>query len=142
MAVTKDKTIDIADFFTTTKEREGVWYEAKVQGVPTGLMFKVLGYASDENVLSAEAYKKEHELAEKETDVAKKAEMEREAVCNRLTAIVTDLKAVEGKNIVLNGEPLTYSKEIVKKIFWESIDIRTDVFNASFDSTNFMTKKF
>lgn len=141
MAKDEVKTVDIADFFTTTKEREGIWYEAKVRGKPTGLMFKLLGYASDENVISAEAYRKAHEEVEKETDPAKKANLEREAVCNRLSAIITDLKSAEGKNITLKGEPLSYSKEVVHQILWESLDIRSDVFNASFDSTNFMTKK-
>lgn len=141
MATEKLKEVELSDFFTTTREKEGVWIEAKIGNKGTGLLFKIVGYASDENVKSADAYKKAHEIAEKETDVVKKAEMERRAVCERLTAIVIDLKCADGVNIKLNGEPLKYSKELVYQILWESMDIRTYIFTETFDSSNFMKKK-
>lgn len=135
------KIVDIADFFTTTREKEGVWYEPKVEGVGLGFEFKILGKASDENALSAEVYRKEHELAEKETDVAKRNELERNAVTKRVCAVITDLRAKDGVDLKMNGETLSYSKEMVYSIIYESIEIRTDVFAATFEDSNFMTKK-
>lgn len=133
--------VDIADFFSTTNEKNGIWYEVSPDGMPTGLEVLLLGGASDENVTSADVYRKEHEEAEKEKNAAKRAEMERKAVCKRLGAIIKDLRCKEGYDIKIKGEPLSYSKETVYAILWESKAIRTDIFQASFDETNFMTKK-
>ena len=133
--------VDISNFFTTTREKEGVWYEIHVGEIATGLEVNLLGGASDENILSADVYRKEHEEAEKEKDPAKKAELERKAVCKRLSAIITDLRCKKGYEIIINGEPLTYSPEVVYQILWESKDIRSDIFQATFDDSNFMMKK-
>lgn len=140
------KIVDIADFFTTTNEKEGVWYELKARDsegnpVGTGIEVLLLGYASDENAISAEVYRKEKELSDKEKDPIKKNKMEIDSVCKRIGAVIKDIRAKDGHEMLIHGEPLKYSPEIIRKILYESIDIRTDVFKATFNDANFMTKK-
>ena len=139
--MTKEEIVDIADFFTTSNEKEGVWFEPEIRGKKLGIEFKILGSASDENIKSADIYNKEHEQAEKETDPLKKVTKEREAVCKRIASIITDMRPAAGKKIVVKGEPLTYSPEMIQKILWENIEIRTALFSPSIDDANFMTKK-
>ncbi len=133
--------IDIADFFTTSREKEGVWYEPVIEDVGIGIEFKILGYSSDQNVISAEVYRKEHEAAEKETDPVKKNNMERDAVCKRIASLVTDIRGKDGNEIRIDGKPLVYSDEVVRHILYENIDIRTDLFKATLDTPNFQMKK-
>lgn len=135
------KVVDIADFFTTSREKEGVWYEPKVDDVGIGIEFKILGYSSDQNVISAEVYRKEHEAAEAETDPVKKNNMERDAVCKRIASLITDLRGKNGNEIKIGGKPLTYSEDAVRQILYENIDIRTDLFRATLDTPNFQMKK-
>lgn len=135
------KVIDIADFFTTSREKEGVWYEPKIEDVGIGIEFKILGYSSDQNVISAEVYRKEHEEAEKETDPVKKNNMERDAVCKRIASLVTDIRGKDGNEIRIGGKPLSYSEEVVREILYENIDIRTDLFKATLETPNFQMKK-
>lgn len=86
-------------------------------------------------------YRKEHEIAEKESDPVKKNELERKAVVKRICSVITDIRAKDGNEIYIGDEPLVYSDEVIYRIIYESIEIRTDVFAATFEDSNFMTKK-
>ena len=139
--INENKVVDIADFFTTSREKEGIWYEPHVDDVGIGIEFKILGYSSDQNVISAEVYRKEHEAAEAETDPVKKNNMERDAVCKRIASLVTDIRGKNGNEIRIGGKPLVYSEDVVRQILYENIDIRTDLFKATLDTPNFQMKK-
>lgn len=137
--------IDIADFFTTKNESEGIWFEPKIKkdGKETGIgiEFKLLGNASDEAVLAGEQYEKDLSLAEGEKDLVRKTRMEREALVKRISAMVIDIRARQGEEIVIDGKPLTYSKANVEAILEGSRVIRSQLLAAFMDTTNFMTRK-
>lgn len=133
--------IELSDLFTTSNEREGIWYEPKVNGSGIGVEFKILGYASDENIISADVYSKEHEAVEKEKDPKKRAILDRDVQCKRIGACIVDCRPVEGNEVTIDGEPLVYSPKLVQKILYENIEIRADLFRATIDTSNFMKKK-
>lgn len=137
------KTINISDFFCTTREKEGVWYEAKLgNGNGTGIEFKMLGPSSDENAIAAEAYSKRHDEIEKEKDPKKSAELQRDAVCKRIAAVITDIRGKDGAELVDDdGKEIKYSEKVIYKILDENIEIRTDLLNALFETSTFMKKK-
>lgn len=87
-------TVDIADFFTTEGETNGVWYEPVVNGRGIGIEFKVLGNSSDKAIMAAETYEKDLAACEKETDIVKKSRMERDALSKRIEVMVLDLSLI------------------------------------------------
>ena len=133
--------IDISDFFTTQKEKEGIWFEPKVKGVGIGIEFKVLGTASDATIIAGEQYEKDSALAENEKDPVKKSHLNRDALVKRISAMVVDIRAKDEGEILIRGKPLTYSRENVEAILMGSRAIRTELLNAFMDSGNFMTRK-
>lgn len=133
--------IDIADFFTTQKEEEGVWIEPKIKGKGIGIEFKVLGTASDATVIAGEQYEKDSALAEAEKDPVKKSHLNRDALVKRISAMVVDIRSKGDNSILIHGKPLTYSKENVEAILTGSRAIRTELLNAFMDAGNFMTRK-
>lgn len=134
-------TVDIADFFTTEGETNGVWYEPVVNGRGIGIEFKVLGNSSDKAIMAAETYEKDLAACEKETDIVKKSRMERDALSKRIEVMVLDIRGKDGREILIQGKPLTYSKESVMAILDGSKPIRTELLKAFTTSETFMTKK-
>lgn len=140
MATAKKNVINLNDYFTTSREKEGVWFEPETTK-GTGLKFKIYGRASDENILSADAYEKAKEIFDAEKDPVKKANMERDAVVDRVLAMISDAKIEGEQEVIIDGKPFEYSKELVKKLLFENIELRTEVFVAAVSNENFMTKK-
>lgn len=136
-----NKEIDIADFFTTDNEVNGVWYEPKPYGKPTGIEFKLLGISSDVTVTASEQYDKEMDLAKKETDVVKRDKLETEALVRRVGAMVVDIRGKDGVVPMINGKPLTYTRENVEVILRGSRAIRNEFLKVIGSGEDFMTKK-
>lgn len=136
-----ENTIDISDFFTKKNEEEGIWYEPQVEGRGIGIEFKLLGKASDANTIASEVFEKESDEASKEKDALKRKTLNDKALAKRIAAIVTDIRPVEGNSILIEGKPLTYSKETVEYILSQSSIISEDILKAFIERENFMTKK-
>ena len=136
-----NKVINLEDFFMTTREKEGVWYEPKIDGEGTGIEVKLLGPSSDANAVAAEAYSKAKDEVEKIKDIKVQSGKQREIVCRRIASIITDIRGKDGAEINLGGKKLEYSDELVMQLLEENIDIRTDILNAAFENSTFMKKK-
>lgn len=133
--------VDIADFFTTDGEMNGVWYEPVVNGKGIGVEFKILGNSSDQAIRAAEEYEKDTAICEKESDIVKKTRLESKALTKRVAAMITDMRGKDGKEILIKGKPLSFSKEAVCEILDGSKTIKTDILKAFLDTANFMTRK-
>lgn len=134
-------TIDIADFFTDKNEKEGVWYEPVINGKGIGIEFKILGNSCDAAIRASEEYDKALAAAEKELDVVKRARLKGEAMNKRIEVMVTDIRGKDGREILINGQPLTYTKENVMRILDESKAIKSEILDAFMTSETFMTRK-
>lgn len=133
--------VDIADFFTTENEKEGVWYEPVINGKGIGIEFKILGNSCDAAIRASEEYEKAIAASEKESDIVKRARLNSEAMAKRIEVMVTDIRGKDGKEILIKGQPLTYTKENVMMILNESKAIKSEILNAFTASETFMTKK-
>lgn len=134
--------INLEDLFETTNQKEGIWFEPEINGEKVGIEFKILGAASDVNVIAAEKFTKATDEADKEKDTIKKRDKNILAICDRVSAMVIDIRGANGDELILGGKKVEYSKELVDKILFENIDIRTSLLEAILSSENFMTKKF
>ncbi len=137
--------IDIADFFTSRNEEEGIWFEPKVKKdgkeLGIGIEFRLLGNSSDAAVLAGELYEKELSVAEGEKDSVKKSHLERDALVKRIAAMVVDIRPKGGEEILIDGKPLSYSRQNVEAILAGSRVIRSQLLSAFMATENFMTRK-
>lgn len=133
------KVIDISRFFNVTREKEGVWYEPKINGVPLGLELKVLGPSAEAVRKAAVEYDKVHDKNAKifESDPGRALDLEQEALAKRASAAVVDIRGARGNVIKIDGKPLEFSKEIIERLFFENGDITGDVLAASVNTDLF-----
>ena len=140
MAEKKD-VIDVADFFTTTRAKEGVWYEPEIDGIGIGLEFRIYGQASDKYVRSLDAYAKEHDRALKETDPGAATEIERQALADRAATIVGGVRAKGGKALVYGKKEFKGTYEEIRSVMYENEDICIDILTAAAKNTTFMKRR-
>lgn len=141
MSKETEKEVDISDFFTTDNEINGIWYEPCPYGKHTNIEFKLLGISSDVTVTAGDQYDKDMEAAKKETDPVKRDRLETEALVRRVASMVVDIRGKNGFVPKINGEPLTYTKENVKKILRGSRAIRNEFLKVIGGGEDFMTRK-
>lgn len=135
----KGKVIEITKFFNITREKEGVWYEPKINGVPLGLELKVLGPAAEAVRKASVEYDKAHEKVEElfKKEPGKALDMEQEALAKRAAACVVGIRGKDGNTITIDGKPLVFSDEFAERLFFENGDITGDVLAASLDGNMF-----
>lgn len=133
----EENVVDISSYFTTSREREGVWFEPKIEDNSIGIKFKIVGPASDEYIKAYSDYRTAHEMVVNTEDDALAIELERKAICNFLNGVIKDFKPSAGITLLVNGKKLEYSKSIMEKILYESAEIRSVLFDAVVDSETF-----
>lgn len=135
-APAKGKVIEITKFFNVTREKEGVWYEPKINGIPLGLELKVLGPSAEAVRKASVEYDTAHEKADElfKKEPGKALDMEQEALAKRAAACVVDIRGKGGNTITVEGKPLEFSKEFAERLFFENGDITGDVLAASINS--------
>ena len=136
----KKDVIEISDFFTTSREKEGVWIEPEISGVGLGIEFKVVGQSSPKFVEAVSKYMTAHNKVLEEQDIMKAYELETAAQCDRAAGVVMDLRAKPGVKLENGGEALIYSPETVRKIMYEITEIRDDIWEKATRSYTFMKK--
>lgn len=136
----KKEVIEITDFFTTSREKEGVWIEPEINGVGLGIEFKVVGQSSPKFVEAVNKYIAAHNKVLEESSVQLAYEKEIAAQVDRVTGIVIDLRAKSGVKLENGGEPIVYSKETVREIMYEISAIRDDIWEKATRSYSFMKK--
>lgn len=136
--VKDENVVDIADFFTTTREKEGVWYELKIQDIGIGIEVKLYGKASPRFIGAMKKYSVSTDSAEKETDIAKKSELTDNAEIDFVTSMIGDARVKEGSNIKIRGKEFSYSSKVMRELFYENKYLREDAVNAIFSEYIFM----
>jgi hypothetical protein len=137
----KKEVIDIADFFTTTRSKTGVWHEPVLNGVGMGIEFKILGPSSDEAVIASEEYDRAHEKALSEKDGRTAVEIERQALAERAASIIREVRAKGGKALVCNKKEFKASKDELRTVMYENEDVCLDILMAAGKSATFMKRQ-
>lgn len=135
------KVVNLDEFFSTTNEREGVWHEPVIDGVPCGFELLLVGINSDENAISAERYEKELVEAEKINNAIDKAEKIRHIEAKRFAFFVRGIRATNGGEIRIGGKPIEYSTNLIEKLLYESLPLQLDIAEFVRKSANFMNGK-
>jgi len=135
------KTIDLEDFFTEEREKEGVWFEPKIKGKPCGIELLVTGRGTDENVVGGERYLKARAESEEIKDPVEKERRQKELFANRVAEFVKGIRAAEGSEVKYNGKPLEYSIPMIQKLFLQAPLITTAVYDFVTDTANFMKRE-
>ena len=135
------KVINIEDFFTEDREKEGVWFEPRVGGKLCGIQFLVTGIASDENIIAAERFDREMNELEEIKDPVEKINKRKVIEANRVTENVIGIRAAGGENVLFGGKPLEYSKPLIQQILLKAPLIRTEIINFAMERTNFIKRE-
>jgi len=102
-----EEVLDIGKFFSRKNEEEGVWHEAVVKGVPTGIEFKIYGPNSTPVTVADEEFTKAREALNSITDPEKKANELEILVAKRFAAYIADIRSKDGKKLVYKGKEVT-----------------------------------
>ncbi len=147
MSETKENTtkvvkVNLEDFFTSDHERDGIWFEPKIKGIPCGFEFLVTGFGSDENAVNDERFEKENAKAKEIKDSLERQKKLGEIDAKRIAALVKGIRAAEGTTEVdFGGKPIEYSVPLIQEIMLKSPLIKLEVAKFSADTTNFIIRK-
>lgn len=133
------KTIDIENYFTEQKEREGVWHEPVIDGVPVGLEFLLIGIHAEEAVAELEKIDEQSE-AVKNSELSDEEKLKKleEFDVERVAVLTKNIRAKNGAELVLNGEPVKFSTEFMKQFYTNCPSIKIDNIDFVLKSANFM----
>lgn len=135
------KTINIEDFFTDDNEKEGIWFEPKIKGVPCGIEFLVTGTGTDENVAGTERYEKEMAETEDIKDPIEKVKKQKEIDANRVAQFIKGIRAAEGSELKYGGKTLEYSVPLIQKLLFKSPLIKMEIIRFAKDTANFIKRE-
>ena len=138
-AVKKD-TVDISDFFTTSRAKAGIWHEPKIGEIGIGIELKILGSSANEAIVASAEYEVEHERIINGLKGAEAVEAERKALSKRAAALVTGARGKSGKTLVNGKKDFECTKEALEELMYENDFICFDVIRVSEDSTEYIKK--
>lgn len=133
--------INIEDFFTEDHEKEGVWFEPRIKGIPCGILFLVTGTNTDENVANGERYEKALNELETCKDPLEKVKQTKVLEANRVAEFVHGIKAADGCELQFGGKPLEYSVPFIQELLLKSPLIKIEIAKFARDSANFIKRE-
>jgi hypothetical protein len=134
------ETIKIENFFTRDNEEKGVWFEAIVNGQPTGIEGLVLGANSSTAIIATNQWNKEIEEQKLiEDDVERNVQYEM-SCAKRVAAIVSKLRGKGGKELSFKGKT-TLDKSDIELIMLNSPAMAASFLNFSNRNANFLEGK-
>lgn len=133
------KTIDIENFFTEKREREGVWHEPVIDGNPCGIEFLLIGIHSEEATSKLEALdKKSEEIRKSQIEESDKEIKLDDLDAERVAVITKDIRAKNGAELMFEGKPFKFSVEAIKDFYKNCPSIKMDNIDFVLKSSNFM----
>ena len=135
------KTINLEDLFTEEREKEGVWFEPKIKGVPCGIQFLVTGRSTDENVAGGERYDKALAELEDVKDPVEKSKKQKVLFANRVAEFVKGIRPAKDSELKYEGKNLEYSVPMIQKLLQQAPLITGQIFSFVTDTANFMKRE-
>lgn len=135
------KHINIEDFFTEDNEKEGIWFEPKIKGVPCGIEFLVTGRGTDENIANSERYDKTLAELEDIKDPLEKVKKTKKADADRVAEFVKGIRAAAGSEVKYEGKPLEYSVPMIQQLLLKSPLIKNEIVKFAMDTANFIKRE-
>lgn len=130
--------INIEDFFTVDNEKDGVWFEPKINGNPCGIEFLVTGAGTDANIAASERFEKEMAKLEELKDPIERSEKRKILDANRVAENIKGIRPADGKNLMFGGKPLEYSVPLIQQIMLKSPLIKIEIVKFAVKTENFI----
>lgn len=134
------EVIRIENFFTRENEENGVWYEAVINGQPTGIEGLVLGANSTTAIVAQNQFNKEVEEQKLIEDFEEKTVQYELSCAKRAAAVVQKLRAKGGKQLSF-GDKTSLDKSDIEKIMLNSPALAACFISFSGRNSNFLEGK-
>lgn len=135
------RNVNIEDFFTVDNEKEGIWFEPRINNIPCGIEFLVTGKGTDENIARSERFEKKVSELQKIKDPEERIAAIKKADAERVAEFVKGVRAAEGCNTMFGGKPLEYSVPLVQKIMLKSPLIKDEITDFASNTVNFIKRE-
>ena len=133
------KVINVGDFYSKDNEENGMWYEAKVRGVGTGIEFKLFGPNSSASAVAQDKYQKARDEIAKIEDVKAKNEATDKMLAEYAAALVCDIRGKDGQELQNeDGTPVTVKD--VYTILFNAPVLASDIAKFETNQNNFLSK--
>lgn len=132
------ETLNVAKFFSKKNEEEGIWYEPKVRGVGVGFEVKVYGPNSTAAAIAQDKYQKAKDEISKVEDLKAKNEATDKMLAEYAAALVCDIRALDGKQLVNDDETPVTIKDI-KNILYNAPVLASDIARFETNQNNFLS---
>ena len=135
------EVLNIEDFFTEDNEKEGIWFEPKINNEPCGIEFLVTGTGTDENVVASERFEKNMSELEDVKDPIEKTQKKKVLDANRVAEFVIGIRSAGGKEVLYGGKPLEYSVPLIQQILLKSPLIKMEIVRFAMNTANFIKRE-
>lgn len=135
----KNEVLDIADFFSRENEENGIWYEAKHNGIPTGIEVKVYGPNSRAVAIADEKFQKERDAVDSIENPEERAIKFDEIVAKRFAGYISDIRGKNGRKLMLADREIT--KADIFMIIHNSPVLALDISRFAMNQENFLGHK-
>lgn len=133
--------INIEDFFTVDNEKDGIWFEPKINDIPCGIEFLVTGTGTDENVAASERFEKEMAKLEDLKDPIERTKQRKILDANRVAEVIKGIRPANGKDLQFGGKPLEYSVPLIQQIMLKSPLIKMEIVKFAVKTENFIKRE-
>lgn len=133
--------VNLEDFFTDDNEKNGIWFEPKIKGIPCGFEFLVTGTGTDENIANSERFEKALSETEGIKDPIERVKKQKILDANRVAEFVKGIRATEGHEVLSGGKPVEYSVPLIQKILLKSPLIKQELIRFAKDTANFIKRE-
>lgn len=133
--------INLEDFFTDDNEKDGIWFEPKIKGIPCGFEFLVTGVGTDENIANSERFEKAMAETEDIKDPIERVKKQKVLDANRVAEFVKGIRATDGHEIYSGGKPVEYSVPLIQRIIFKSPLIKLELIRFAKDTANFIKRE-
>ena len=135
------KVVNLEDFFTVDNEKEGVWFEPRINGTPCGIEFLVTGTGTDENVANSERYEKAVNEAENIKDPVERVQKKKVLDANRVAEFVKGIRPADGQEVLYAGKPLESSVPMIQQLLLKSPLIKAEIVKFAVKTENFIKRE-
>ena len=133
------KQINLENFFTEDREREGVWHEAMVDDKSSGLEFLLVGIHSEYVAARLEEIDKQSdEVRSSDLTDEEKIEKLEELDADRVAVLTKNIRAKDGSELMIDGKPIIFSEELAKEFYKKCPSIKMDNIDFVLKSSSFM----
>ena len=132
------KKIILENLLTEENEKEGIWFEPRINGEGCGIEFLVTGTGTDENVANAERYEKARAELEEVNDLVEKVKKQKVLYANRTAEFVKGVRAAKGCEVEFGGKPLEYSVPFIQELMLKAPLIQMEIVRFASETTNFI----